>query len=85
MNTGTPMALNPSARRWSVTVLPVPVAPAMSPWRLAIFGSRCSFCFALAIRIGSDIENQFTGLTGFFRIHRIKTQSFFGFNLVNPA
>jgi hypothetical protein len=40
MNTGTPMALKPSARRWSVTVLPVPVAPAMRPWRLAILGGR---------------------------------------------
>ncbi len=35
MNTGTPMRLRPSAIRCSVTVLPVPVAPAINPWRLA--------------------------------------------------
>ena len=33
--TGTPARLKPSAMPWSVTVLPVPVAPAISPWRLA--------------------------------------------------
>ena len=35
MNTGTPAWENPSAITLSVTVLPVPDAPAMSPWRLA--------------------------------------------------
>jgi hypothetical protein len=35
-NTGTPMRLKASAITWSVTVLPVPVAPATKPWRLAI-------------------------------------------------
>ena len=33
--TGTPAADSPSARICSVTVLPVPVAPVISPWRLA--------------------------------------------------
>ena len=36
MKQGTPAWLNVSAITWRVTVLPVPVAPAMSPWRLAI-------------------------------------------------
>jgi hypothetical protein len=40
MNTGTPRALKFSASVCSVTVLPVPVAPAIKPWRLAIFGSK---------------------------------------------
>jgi hypothetical protein len=35
-NTGTPIEENASASTWSVTVLPVPVAPATRPWRLAI-------------------------------------------------
>jgi hypothetical protein len=35
--TGTPLAEKLSARICSVTVLPVPVAPAISPWRLAYF------------------------------------------------
>ncbi len=35
ITTGTPAADRPSARTWSVTVLPVPVAPVMRPWRLA--------------------------------------------------
>ena len=34
-NTGTPCAEKPSASTWSETVLPVPVAPAIRPWRLA--------------------------------------------------
>ena len=40
MNTGTPKAEKPSARVCSVTVLPVPVAPATRPWRLPYFRSR---------------------------------------------
>src|SRR5690606_29606686 len=36
MNTGTPARAKPSASVCRVTVLPVPVAPAMSPWRLAM-------------------------------------------------
>ena len=35
MKTGTPASEKPSARTLRVTVLPVPDAPAMSPWRLA--------------------------------------------------
>ena len=34
--TGTPMADSCSARTWRVTVLPVPVAPAIRPWRFII-------------------------------------------------
>ena len=33
-NTGTPAAESWPARSWRVFVLPVPVAPAISPWRL---------------------------------------------------
>ena len=40
MNTGTPMREKPSASVIRVTVLPVPVAPATRPWRLARFGWR---------------------------------------------
>ena len=40
MNEGTPSLLNPSAKRCKVTVLPVPVAPAISPCRLANWGRR---------------------------------------------
>ena len=40
MNTGTPMREKFSARVCSVTVLPVPVAPVIRPWRLARPGSR---------------------------------------------
>src|SRR3546814_13814267 len=40
MNTGTPMSEKPSAMVVKVTVLPVPVAPATSPWRLPNFGCR---------------------------------------------
>ena len=39
-NTGTPMSLKDSASTFNVTVFPVPVAPAMRPWRLAMPGSR---------------------------------------------
>jgi hypothetical protein len=39
MNTGTPMREKRSASTCSVTVLPVPVAPVMQPWRLASAGS----------------------------------------------
>src|SRR5205823_14934003 len=35
-NTGTPLRAKPSARTCSEMVLPVPVAPAISPWRLAM-------------------------------------------------
>ena len=40
MKTGTPMRLKFSARTWRDTVFPVPVAPAIMPWRLAIRGRR---------------------------------------------
>jgi hypothetical protein len=40
--TGTPAAENCSAMIWSVTVLPVPVAPAITPWRLARSSRRVS-------------------------------------------
>ena len=40
--TGTPALENPSASTWSVTVLPVPVAPATRPWRLASLSVRAS-------------------------------------------
>jgi hypothetical protein len=36
INTGTPISENDSASFCRVTVLPVPVAPVISPWRLAI-------------------------------------------------
>ena len=36
MKQGTPAWQKVSAITWSVTVLPVPVAPAISPWRFAI-------------------------------------------------
>ncbi len=42
MNTGTPMALKRSAITCSVTVLPVPVAPVIRPWRFASAGSSAS-------------------------------------------
>ena len=42
-NTGTPIAEKVSAITFSVTVFPVPVAPAMSPCRFAIFGKMTHF------------------------------------------
>ncbi len=54
MKTGTPSRLKFSARVCSVIVLPVPVAPEISPWRFAISGSSThSVSPRLAIRIGS--------------------------------
>ncbi len=41
-NTGTPAAEKPSAITCSDTVLPVPVAPVTSPWRLASLSSSAS-------------------------------------------
>jgi len=40
--TGTPALAKPSASTCSVTVLPVPVAPVTSPWRLPNLRSRYS-------------------------------------------
>src|SRR6185437_13331423 len=45
--TGTPAFDRPSASTCSVTVLPVPVAPATRPWRLARRSSRYSFSLPL--------------------------------------
>ena len=50
-NTGTPISLNDSAITFKVTVLPVPVAPAMRPWRFAIFGKRYTYSVPLPIKI----------------------------------
>ena len=48
---GTPISENASANTFSVTVLPVPVAPAISPWRFAIEGSRYTFSPPVASQI----------------------------------
>src|SRR5207247_2926103 len=53
INTGTPRALKFSASVCNVTVLPVPVAPAIKPWRFAIFGSKKTGSFDCATRMGS--------------------------------
>ena len=54
MKTGTPILQKCSASACRVTVLPVPVAPVTSPWRLAMPGSRLqSVCAFFAIRKGS--------------------------------
>src|SRR6185503_5675347 len=55
MNTGTPIRLKLSAMTRSVTVLPVPVAPAISPWRLAIPGNSEQSMLPLAITSVSAI------------------------------
>jgi len=56
MNTGTPRLEKPSANVCKVTVLPVPVAPAIKPWRVAILGKiKLDISLFFAIRIGSDI------------------------------
>ena len=52
MNTGTPIELSASAMVCRVTVLPVPVAPVISPWRLASAGSRQSSWEDFAIGSG---------------------------------
>ena len=41
-NTGTPSAESWPANSWSVLVLPVPVAPAISPWRLTRDRATCT-------------------------------------------
>ena len=57
MNTGTPMRLKFSASVCSVIVLPVPVAPVISPWRLASSGSKWhSMSPCLATRMGSAMR-----------------------------
>ena len=50
-NTGTPISEKDSAMTFMVMVLPVPVAPAISPWRFAILGSRYSRLLDCAIQI----------------------------------
>ncbi len=52
MNTGTPIELKASAMVCNVTVLPVPVAPVISPWRFASAGSSTSSCEDFAIGRG---------------------------------
>ena len=47
MNTGTPSRLKFSASVCSVIVLPVPVAPVISPWRLASAGQQVAFDVAV--------------------------------------
>src|SRR5918994_1308602 len=49
--TGTPALENPSASTWSETVLPVPVAPVIRPWRLASLKSRYSGLVLLPMKI----------------------------------
>ena len=49
--TGTPISEKLSAMTFIVTVLPVPVAPAIRPWRFAIFGSRYRFLSDCASQI----------------------------------
>ena len=55
MNTGTPMRLNDSASDCSVTVLPVPVAPVIRPWRLAICGSSASSSLSFLAMISGAV------------------------------
>src|SRR6266404_5785630 len=59
MKTGTPRALKFSANVWRVTVFPVPVAPAIKPWRLAIFSSKKIGSFDCATRMGSAMAENF--------------------------
>ncbi len=41
--TGTPAFESWPAISWSVLVFPVPVAPAMSPWRFSIDNATCTW------------------------------------------
>src|SRR3982751_3272336 len=53
MNTGTPIDEKRCASACSVTLLPVPVAPVIRPWRLASAGRSSSVAFSfLATRSG---------------------------------
>ena len=49
--TGTPAREKPSAMTCSVTVLPVPVAPVIRPWRLAYFSAQ-----VFRARRGAEID-----------------------------
>src|SRR5687768_17046060 len=55
MNTGTPINENRSANTCSVTVLPVPVAPVISPCRLAKWGKSAIALSERAISNGSGM------------------------------
>ena len=58
-NTGMPRAVKSSASVCTVTVFPVPVAPEISPWRVAILGSKKIGSFDRAMRIGSLMLENF--------------------------
>jgi hypothetical protein len=64
MKTGVPSALKCSASTRSVTVLPVPVAPAIKPWRFAMLGGKRIGSGPFAIRneeaMESAIENEWS-------------------------
>src|SRR6185295_12927735 len=56
MNTGTPIEEKRCASDCSVTLLPVPVAPVIRPWRLASAGRSCSAVWSFfAMRSGAAI------------------------------
>src|SRR5574339_791324 len=55
-NTGTPAREKPSASTCNVTVLPVPVAPVTSPWRLANLSVRYSGFLLLPTKILSSLN-----------------------------
>src|SRR6266481_5998404 len=59
LNTATPRALKFSASVCRVTVLPVPVAPAIKPWRFAIFGSKKIGSVDCATRMGSVMTQNY--------------------------
>ena len=64
INTFTPALLSPSARPCKVLVLPVPVAPAISPWRFMVFrgnitgtpGTACPSCIACPSKNDSPLN-----------------------------
>ncbi|CUI79151.1 Uncharacterised protein [Achromobacter xylosoxidans] len=57
MKTGVPMREKDSASTCRVTVLPVPVAPVIQPWRLARAGNRASSVWAfLAMTMGLGMD-----------------------------
>ena len=69
--TGTPIALNRSASTRSVTVFPVPVAPAISPCRFAIPGSRAISFFPFAIGSGPGASRIFLVFPRGFRAGKV--------------
>jgi hypothetical protein len=56
IKTGTPIELKFSARTRNVVVFPVPVAPAIRPWRFAIPGSIETVCTPFAKGTGSAVS-----------------------------